>query len=106
MNNAGIYGPLGPSEDVDWEAWVRAMEINVRLGLAVPGALPHFKLHRTERLFSSRVAEPPTRFPESSPTPPPRRRSFCFAESLALEVKPFGIDVNAIAPCAQHANAG
>ena len=29
VNNAGIYGPIGPSEDVDWAAWVRAMEINV-----------------------------------------------------------------------------
>ena len=29
VNNAGVYGPMGLIEDVDWDAWVRAMEINV-----------------------------------------------------------------------------
>ncbi len=29
VNNAGVYGPLGPIEEVDWTAWVRAMEINI-----------------------------------------------------------------------------
>ncbi len=47
VNNAGIYGPLGPSEEVDWAAWVRAMEINV-YGSVLPcrALLPHFKQHR------------------------------------------------------------
>src|SRR4051812_3106629 len=29
VNNAGIYGPLGAIEDVDWQAWARAIEINL-----------------------------------------------------------------------------
>src|SRR5437870_5012525 len=29
VNNAGVYGPLGPSEEVDWAAWTRAVEINI-----------------------------------------------------------------------------
>ena len=27
--NAGVYGPLGSIEDVDWTEWVRAIEINL-----------------------------------------------------------------------------
>jgi len=27
--NAGVYGPLGPIEEVDWDEWVRAIEINL-----------------------------------------------------------------------------
>jgi len=27
VNNAGVYGPMGPIESVDWQAWVKAVEI-------------------------------------------------------------------------------
>jgi NAD(P)-dependent dehydrogenase (short-subunit alcohol dehydrogenase family) len=29
VNNAGIYGPKGPSEEVPWEEWRRCIEINL-----------------------------------------------------------------------------
>src|SRR3990172_6788508 len=29
VNNAGVYGPMGPVETVDWEQWVKAIEINL-----------------------------------------------------------------------------
>src|SRR5262249_18923345 len=29
VNNAGIYGPKGPTEAVDWDAWVQTIEINL-----------------------------------------------------------------------------
>jgi hypothetical protein len=32
VNNAGVYGPKGAIEDVDWDEWVTAIEINL-LGL-------------------------------------------------------------------------
>jgi len=31
VNNAGVYGPMGSIETVDWMEWVRAMEINVHV---------------------------------------------------------------------------
>src|SRR5688572_10895515 len=39
--NAGVYGPIGPIEDVDWDEWVQAIEINL-LGtvLCCRAALP------------------------------------------------------------------
>src|SRR5437588_1079350 len=29
VNNAGVYGPKGPIEEVDWDEWVKAIEINL-----------------------------------------------------------------------------
>jgi len=29
VNNAGIYGPMGPVESVDWEDWRQAIEVNL-----------------------------------------------------------------------------
>src|SRR5947208_716130 len=29
VNNAGVYGPKGGIEDLDWDEWVRAIEINL-----------------------------------------------------------------------------
>ena len=29
VNNAGVYGPKGPVERIDWEEWVRAININL-----------------------------------------------------------------------------
>ena len=29
VNNAGVYGPMGPIEAVDWDAWVEAVRINL-----------------------------------------------------------------------------
>src|SRR6185503_9642051 len=29
VNNAGVYGPMGPTETVDWQEWTRAIEINL-----------------------------------------------------------------------------
>ena len=46
VNNAGVYGPKGLIEDVDWAAWVKAIEVNL-LGsvLMCRAVLPHFKAH-------------------------------------------------------------
>src|SRR5207245_3406321 len=47
VNNAGIYGPMGPIEEVDWAEWVRAIEINLMGSVLCCRALmAHFKAHR------------------------------------------------------------
>ncbi len=42
--NAGIYGPMGPTESVDLDEWRRAMDINL-FGVLLPcrALIPHFK---------------------------------------------------------------
>jgi len=44
VNNAGVNGPFGPIEQVDWAAWKRAIETNLYGSVnAVRAVLPHFK---------------------------------------------------------------
>src|SRR5207302_9856178 len=44
VNNAGIYGPKGPTEEVDWDEWQRCIEINL-YGTLIPcrHAITRFK---------------------------------------------------------------
>ena len=53
VNNAGVYGPLGLIEGVDWNAWVQAIEINL-LGsiLMCRALLPHFKSQHYGKIVS------------------------------------------------------
>jgi 3-oxoacyl-[acyl-carrier protein] reductase len=47
VNNAGVYGPKGEIESVDWSEWVTAMQINVFGSVLMSRAvLPHFKKQR------------------------------------------------------------
>ena len=52
VNNAGVYGPKGPIEDVDWDEWVQAIEINL-LGsiLTARALLPHFRSNRYGKII-------------------------------------------------------
>ena len=44
VNNAGVYGPMGPTETVPMGEWQRAIEINL-YGVLLPcrAMIPHFK---------------------------------------------------------------
>jgi NAD(P)-dependent dehydrogenase (short-subunit alcohol dehydrogenase family) len=99
VNNAGVYGPLGPSDEVDWQAWVRAMEINI-YGSVLPcrAFVPHFKEHRYGKVVQLSGGGATNPLPRISAYAASKAAIVRFAESLALEVKPFGIDVNMIAP--------
>ena len=47
VNNAGVYGPLGSIEEIAWDAWVQAIEINLFGSILMCRALlPHFKSRR------------------------------------------------------------
>jgi 3-oxoacyl-[acyl-carrier protein] reductase len=99
VNNAGIYGPIGPSDEVDWAAWVRAMEINV-YGSVLPSRalLPHFKHHGYGKIVQLSGGGATNPLPNISAYAASKAAIVRFAESLALELKPFHIDVNTIAP--------
>jgi NAD(P)-dependent dehydrogenase (short-subunit alcohol dehydrogenase family) len=99
VNNAGVYGPMGASEDVDWSEWVRAIEINV-LGsvLACRAFLPHFKRRRYGKIVQLSGGGATNPLPRLSAYAASKAAIVRFAESLALEVREHGIDVNAIAP--------
>jgi NAD(P)-dependent dehydrogenase (short-subunit alcohol dehydrogenase family) len=99
VNSAGVYGPLGLVEDVDWGEWARAIEINL-MGTVLPcrAALPHMKKAGLGKIInlSGGGATAPT--PRISAYAASKAAVVRFTETLAEEVRADGIDVNAVAP--------
>ena len=99
VNNAGVYGPMGPIEEVDWDVWVQAIEINL-LGsvLLCRAVLPHFKAHRYGKIVQLSGGGATSPLPRISAYAASKVAIVRFAETLAEEVRDDHIDVNAIAP--------
>jgi len=99
VNNAGVYGPLGPIEEVNWDAWVKALEINL-LGsvLMCRAVLRHFKRHRYGKIIQLSGGGATNPLPWISAYAASKAAIVRFAETLAEEVRENHIDVNAIAP--------
>jgi NAD(P)-dependent dehydrogenase (short-subunit alcohol dehydrogenase family) len=99
VNNAGVYGPMGPIEEVSWDAWVQAFEINVFGSILMCRALlPHFKRRRYGKIVQLSGGGATAPLPRLTAYAASKAAVVRFAESLALEVQDDGIDVNAIAP--------
>lgn len=99
VNNAGVYGPKGPIEEVDWEEWARAISINL-LGSVLPcrALLPHLKARRYGKIVQISGGGATNPLPRISAYAASKAAVVRFAETLAEEVRGDGIDVNAIAP--------
>jgi len=99
VNNAGIYGPKGAIEDVDWDAWVEAIEVNL-LGsvLMCRAVLPHFKRQRAGKIVQISGGGATNPLPLISAYAASKAAIVRFIETLAEEARPFGIEANAIAP--------
>ena len=99
VNNAGVYGPKGPIEDVDWDAWTAAIEINL-LGsvLMARSALPHFKERGAGKIVQLSGGGATGPLPNITAYACSKTAIVRFVETLAVECEPHGIDVNAIAP--------
>lgn len=97
--NAGIYGPKGSIEEVDWNAWVDAIRINL-LGTvySTRRALP--ALRKSERgkiiILSGGGATKP--LPFVSAYAASKAGVVRYGETLAEELRDAGIDVNMVAP--------
>ena len=99
VNNAGVYGPKGPVEDVDWDEWVQAMEINLFGSILTARALlPHFRSHRYGKLIQLSGGGATAPLPFISAYAASKAGIVRFMETLAEEVRADGIDVNSIAP--------
>jgi NAD(P)-dependent dehydrogenase (short-subunit alcohol dehydrogenase family) len=97
--NAGVYGPFGSIEDVDWAEWARAVEINL-YGSVIPirAVLPHFKASRYGKIIQVSGGGATNPLPRISAYAASKAAVVRFAETLAEECRGVGIDVNAIAP--------
>jgi NAD(P)-dependent dehydrogenase (short-subunit alcohol dehydrogenase family) len=99
VNNAAIHGPIGPLELVDWTNWVEAIEINLLGSVMMARAiLGHMKSRRRGVIIQLSGGGATNPLPGISAYAASKAAVVRFAESLALEVKDYGIDVNSIAP--------
>lgn len=99
VNNAGIYGPKGEIEAVDWSEWMKAIEINVYGSILMCRAiLPHFKAHGYGKMIQLSGGGATSPMPRISAYAVSKAAIVRFTETLAEEVRGTGIDVNAIAP--------
>lgn len=99
VNNAGIYGPKGEIEEVDWAEWIKAIEINVFGSVLMCRAiLPHFKAQGYGKLIQLSGGGATNPLPRISAYAVSKAAIVRFAETLAEEVRGTGIDVNALAP--------
>jgi NAD(P)-dependent dehydrogenase (short-subunit alcohol dehydrogenase family) len=99
VNNAGVYGPKGEIELVDWADWVKAIEIHVSGSVLMSRAvLPHFKAQRYGKVIQLSGGGATNPMPRISAYAVSKAAIVRYAETLAEEVRGLGIDVNAIAP--------
>ena len=99
VNNAGVYGPIGPIEDIDWAEWVQAIAINL-LGsvLCCRALVSHFKAHRYGKIVQLSGGGATNPLPNISAYAASKAGVVRFVETLAEETREAGIDVNAVAP--------
>ena len=97
--NAGIYGPMGPTESVSLAEWRRAMDINL-YGVLLPcrALIPHFKKSGQGKIIILSGGGATNPLPNISAYAASKAAAVRLMETLAEELKPDHIDVNAIAP--------
>jgi NAD(P)-dependent dehydrogenase (short-subunit alcohol dehydrogenase family) len=99
VNNAGIYGPMGPLEENDWDEWVRTIQINL-LGTVFLSkqVIPLFRERGYGKIINLSGGGATAPLPFFSAYATSKAALVRFTETLAAEVVAAGIDVNAIAP--------
>jgi len=99
VNNAGVYGPKGSIEELDWDEWVQAVESNLFGSILIARALlPHFRAHHYGKIIHLSGGGATAPLPFISAYAASKAGIVRFMETLAMEVKNEGIDVNSIAP--------
>jgi 3-oxoacyl-[acyl-carrier protein] reductase len=99
VNNAGVYGPKGLIEDVDWAEWAKALEINL-YGTILPcrAVLPGFRSRGAGKIVNLSGGGATAPLPRLSAYAASKAAVVRFTETLAEELRGTKIDVNAVAP--------
>jgi len=99
VNNAGVYGPLGPIETLAWAAWEEALRINLFGTVHMCRALiPLLKAKGFGKIVNLSGGGATAPLPFFSAYAASKAAVVRLTETFAEELKPHRIDVNAIAP--------
>src|SRR5205823_3721196 len=97
--NAGIYGPKGPLETIEWRSWVETIQINlIGTVYCCKAFLPLLKENRHSKILIVSGGGATRPLPFLSAYAASKAGIVRFGETLAEELKPLGIEVNMIAP--------
>lgn len=97
--NAGIYGPKGALQDVDWGEWAAAVAVNLNgVAFACREVLPQLVRRRSGKILVLSGGGATKPLPYFSAYAASKAAVVRLAETIAEEVREVGIDVNAIAP--------
>lgn len=99
VNNAGVYGPKGPTDEVSLDEWRRALDINL-LGTLIPcrEAMRRFKTAGYGKIINLSGGGATNPMPNLSCYAAAKAAVVRLTETLALELLPWRVDVNAVAP--------
>jgi NAD(P)-dependent dehydrogenase (short-subunit alcohol dehydrogenase family) len=99
VNNAGVYGPKGPSESVDLDEWIRALNINL-VGTFIPSrlAIAQMKKKGSGKIINLSGGGATNPLPRLSAYAASKAAVVRLTETLAEELRESSIMVNAMAP--------
>jgi NAD(P)-dependent dehydrogenase (short-subunit alcohol dehydrogenase family) len=99
VNNAGVYGPMGSIDTVDWDEWVQAIAINLTGTVyCARKAVTIFKPQHYGKIVILSGGGATSPLPGISAYAASKAAIVRFTETLALEMREWNIDVNAVAP--------
>jgi len=99
VNNAGIYGPKGKIENINWKDWKKTIEINLFGSILMcKNLIKYFKKKKYGKIIQLSGGGATNPLPNLSAYAASKAAIVRFMETLALEVRDFNIDINSIAP--------
>ncbi len=99
VNNAGIAGPTAPVEEVSLEQWESTMAVNLRgVFLCCKHAVPYLKERGAGSIVNISSVSAKRPLPQRSPYAASKMALIGFTRTLASELGPWGIRVNAVCP--------
>jgi len=105
INNAGIHGSKNTVDDPEFDLgnWINAISVNLYGALyACLSVIPHMKKNGHGKIINLSGGGATSPMPGMSAYAASKAALVRVTETFALELKPYGIDVNAVAPGAMN----